>query len=283
MKIIETAAETKAEVKRLKMQGKTVGMVPTMGFLHEGHMSLVKQSVEDNDVTVVSIFVNPTQFGPNEDLEAYPRDFEKDKAMLTEAGADIIFYPSVDEMYPEGAITMVKLASITETLCGVSRPGHFDGVATIVCKLFNIASPDRAYFGSKDYQQLQVIKRMVKDLNMDIEVIDMPIVREEDGLAMSSRNIYLKPEERESALSLSRSFEIVERLIDAEEISADVVQLSVEEFIAGYPHTEIDYIEIVHPERMTEMEKLTEDFVVALAVKVGRARLIDNKFFSVKK
>lgn len=281
MKIIERAADVKAEIKKLKKEGKTVGMVPTMGFLHDGHMSLVKRSVADNDITVVSIFVNPTQFGPNEDLEAYPRDFDSDRRMVEEAGADIIFYPSPAEMYPEGFCTSVRLKGITSVLCGLSRPVHFEGVATVVTKLFNIAIPDRAYFGSKDYQQLQVIKRMVKDMNMDVEVIGMPIIREGDGLAMSSRNVYLKPEERESALSLSKSFSLVEKLIGEGERDAKLIRFKVIDFISSHHGTAVDYVELVHPEMLNSLDRISGDFVVALAVKVGRARLIDNKYFKI--
>lgn len=281
MKVIETVKDTKNAIKALKSEGKTVGMVPTMGFLHAGHMSLVKKSVSENDITIVSIFVNPTQFGPNEDLEAYPRDFDKDKAMLTEAGADFIFFPTPAEMYPEGFSTKVALKGLTETLCGLSRPGHFDGVATVVTKLFNIATPDRAYFGSKDYQQLQVIKRMVADMNMDVEVIGMSIIREEDGLALSSRNVYLKPEERGSALSLSRSFEIIQKELDSGERDAKVIRQKVIDFIYSHEGTEVDYVELVHPEQLYSLENIKGDFVTALAVKVGRARLIDNKYFKI--
>jgi len=281
MNIIKTIKDTKAEIKRLKKEGKSVGMVPTMGFLHKGHMSLVKKCVEENDITVVSIFVNPTQFGPNEDLEAYPRDFASDEAMLTEAGADIIFFPDVKEMYSDGFCTKVSISGLTATMCGWSRPTHFDGVATVVNKLFNIVSPDKAYFGSKDYQQLQVIKRMVKDLDMDVEVIGMPIIREDDGLAMSSRNIYLKPEERQSALKLSQSFDVIQSLLDSGERSVKAIQSKVIEHIKSCEGNTIDYVELVHPEMLTPLETITGDFVVALAVKVGKARLIDNKFFNI--
>ncbi len=272
MKIIETIIDTKAEIKRLKSEGKNIGFVPTMGgFLHEGHMSLVNKSVAENDITVVSIFVNPTQFGPNEDLDAYPRDFDRDRDMLSKAGADIIFFPSPAEIYPENYLTTVKLSGVTENLCGLSRPGHFDGVSTIVCKLFNIVSPDRAYFGSKDYQQLQVIKSMVRDLNMDVEVIGMPIIRESDGLAMSSRNVYLKDDERMSALSLSKSFELVDRLLKDGERDAQAIRDKVIEFIHGHNNTNVDYVELVHPEMITSLETVKADFVLALAVKVGKA------------
>lgn len=281
MRVIEKIAKTKAEIKKLKLAGKTIGMVPTMGFLHEGHMSLVKKSVSENDITVVSIFVNPTQFGPNEDLEAYPRDFDRDKKMLENAGADIIFYPSPKEMYPEGFCTSIRLKGITEVLCGLSRPTHFNGVATVVCKLFNVCYPDRAYFGSKDYQQLQVIKRMVRDLDMDTDVIGMPIIREGDGLAMSSRNVYLRDDERETALSLSKSFDLVSGLIGEGERDAKLIKYKVIDFISSHPHADVDYVELVHPESLSSLDRITGDFVLALAVKVGRARLIDNKYFTI--
>jgi len=281
MNIIENIKDTKAEIKRLKGAGKSIGMVPTMGFLHEGHMSLVNKSVSENDVTVVSIFVNPTQFGPNEDLEAYPRDFDRDRDMLNKAGADIIFFPTPTDIYPENYLTTIKLTGVTENLCGLSRPGHFDGVSTIVCKLFNIMSPDRAYFGSKDYQQLQVIKSMVRDLNMDVEVIGMPIIREADGLALSSRNVYLKDEERGAALSLSKSFNLVESLIKDGERDAKAIRNKVIDFIHIHANTNVDYVELVHPEMISSLETIDGDFVLALAVKVGKARLIDNKYFTI--
>jgi len=281
MKVIETVNEIKKLIKDIKAEGKTVGMVPTMGFLHAGHISLVKESVANNDVTIVSIFVNPTQFGPNEDLEAYPRDFDSDKSLLVEAGADIIFFPKPEEMYPEGFSTKVTLSGLTDALCGLSRPGHFDGVATVVSKLFNIASPDRAYFGSKDYQQLQVIKRMVKDLNMDVEVVGMPIIREDDGLALSSRNVYLEKEDRASALSLSKSFDLIQKELDAGERDAKVIRQKIIDFIHSHKGTQVDYIELVHPEKLVSLNTLNEDFVAAFAVKVGRARLIDNKYIKI--
>jgi pantoate--beta-alanine ligase len=281
MKVIENIRNIKAEIKRLKGEGKTVGLVPTMGFLHEGHISLVKRSVADNDITVVSIFVNPTQFGVNEDLDAYPKDFEHDSKLLAAAKTDIIFFPSAQEMYPDGFCTSVRLKGLTEVLCGVSRPGHFDGVATVVSKLFNIVSPDRSYFGSKDYQQLQVIRRMALDLNMDTEVIGMPIIREHDGLAMSSRNVYLKNDERESAVSLSKSFSFVEKLLQEGERDVRVIRHKVIEFINAHEHADVDYVELVHPDKLRPLERVNGSFVMALAVKVGRARLIDNKFFKI--
>ncbi|ADD68200.1 pantoate/beta-alanine ligase [Denitrovibrio acetiphilus DSM 12809] len=281
MKILNTVNDVKTAIKELQKAGRKVGLVPTMGFLHAGHMSLVKKSVADNDFTVVSVFVNPTQFGPNEDLEAYPRDFENDTKLLTDAGADLIFSPSPEEMYPEGFSTKVSVSGITNALCGLSRPVHFDGVATVVTKLFNIVNPDRAYFGSKDYQQLQVIRRMVKDLNMSVEVIGMPIIRESDGLAMSSRNIYLKPEERTSALSLSKSFGLIQKLLDNGERDARVLRQKVVDYINSHSSAHVDYVEIIHPEKLNSLETVNGDIVAALAVKIGRARLIDNKLFKI--
>lgn len=281
MKIFNKIADIKAEIKIIKASGKSVGFVPTMGFLHEGHMSLVRESVKNNDVTVASIFVNPTQFGPTEDLAAYPRDFERDCMLLEKNGADFVFNPEPSEMYGDGFCTKVELSGITEVLCGITRPVHFAGVATVVTKLFNIVSPDRAYFGSKDYQQLQVIKRMVKDLNMDVDVVGMPIVREADGLALSSRNVYLGAEERISALSLSGSFKLVESLLRDGIKDAKTIRNKVADYILSHPHTKIDYIETVNPETLVSVDGADADFVVALAVYVGKARLIDNRYFEV--
>jgi len=281
MIIFNKITDIKAEIKKLKSSGRSVGLVPTMGFLHEGHMSLVRESVKNNDVTVVSIFVNPTQFGPTEDLAAYPRDFESDCALLEKNNADIIFYPEPSEMYGEGFCTKVELSGITEVLCGITRPVHFAGVATVVTKLFNIVNPDRAYFGSKDYQQLQVIKRMVKDLNMDVDVVGMPIIRENDGLALSSRNVYLKGDERTSALALSGSFKLVENLLREGVEDTKTIKEKVADFILSHPHTRIDYIETVHPETLVSVDSADTDFVMALAVYVGKARLIDNRYFEV--
>jgi pantoate--beta-alanine ligase len=281
MKIFSKIADVKAEIKRIKASGKSVGFVPTMGFLHEGHMSLVQESVKNNDVTVVSIFVNPTQFGPTEDLAAYPRDFESDCALLKKNKTDIIFNPEPAEMYGEGFCTKVELSGITEVLCGITRPVHFAGVATVVTKLFNIVNPDRAYFGSKDYQQLQVIKLMVKDLNIDVEVVGMPIIREADGLALSSRNVYLNADERVSALALSGSFKVIESLLREGIEATETIKEKAAEFIEQHPHTRIDYIETVHPETLVSVDTAKADFVVALAVYVGKARLIDNRYFEV--
>jgi pantoate--beta-alanine ligase len=282
MEIIKTVEELRNKIKSLKREYKTVGFVPTMGYLHEGHLTLIRTSVSENDITVASIFVNPKQFGPNEDFESYPKDFERDSKLLEENNTDILFLPSVEEMYPENYSTNVSVSGVSEGLCGAKREGHFDGVATVVTKLLNMVMPDRAYFGEKDYQQLQVIKRFVIDLNMDVEIKGVPIVREADGLAMSSRNVYLKEEERESALSLNRSFKIVQELIDNNEKDVEKIKLKVVEYIDSFPYTKIDYVEFVDPLMLKPIDKIENDFLMALAVFVGKARLIDNNIFEVR-
>jgi pantoate--beta-alanine ligase len=282
MEIIKTVEELRNKIKSLKREYKTVGFVPTMGYLHEGHLTLIRTSVSENDITVASIFVNPKQFGPNEDFESYPKDFERDSKLLEENNTDILFLPSVEEMYPENYSTNVSVSGVSEGLCGAKREGHFDGVATVVTKLLNMVMPDRAYFGEKDYQQLQVIKRFVIDLNMDVEIKGVPIVREADGLAMSSRNVYLKEEERESALSLNRSFKIVQELIDNNEKDVEKIKQKVVEYIDSFPYTKIDYVEFVEPLMLKPIDKIENDFLMALAVFVGKARLIDNNIFEVR-
>lgn len=282
MHIIDNIKELREKLSGRRKIGLKIGFVPTMGFLHEGHMSLVEKSKADNDITVVSIFVNPIQFGPNEDLDAYPRDLEKDADMLKNAEVDFLFYPSVYEMYPDNRVTTVSVSKITDRLCGASRPGHFDGVSTVVNKLFNIVQPDNAYFGMKDYQQLQVIKAMVRDLNMNLNVVGMPIIREADGLAKSSRNVYLKPEERKTALCLSKSFEIVEKLLAEGERDPKKIKDAVTDFINSHKDAKIDYVEVVDAEFVSPLEKIEKRFLVALAVQVGKARLIDNNVFEVK-
>lgn len=281
MQIIREIKPLKQILSDKKRQGLSIGFVPTMGYLHEGHLSLVRESKKNNDITVVSIFVNPTQFGPNEDLDRYPRDFERDEKLLRNEGVDVIFYPDVKEMYPDNYMTYVNVERITDRLCGIKRPGHFRGVATIVCKLFNIVKPDRAYFGLKDYQQVLVIKRMVEDLNMDVEIVPMPIVRESDGLAMSSRNVYLSEDERRSALSLSRSFLLVDELIKRGERDVKKIIKEVSDFILSHPYTQIDYVEIMDPDTLDYKDTLHGRFLLALAVFVNKTRLIDNKIFEV--
>ena len=273
--VVKTVEEVRSYVKTAKREGKTVGFVPTMGFLHEGHKSLIVRAAKENDFVVVSDFVNPTQFGPNEDFEAYPRDIEKDAELCKSAGADIIFNPEASEMY-DNALTTVTVDKITKVLCGASRPGHFAGVATVVSKLFNIVAPDRAYFGEKDAQQLMVIKKMVKDLNFDIEIIGCPIIREEDGLAKSSRNTYLNSEERQAALCLSRSLNLGKKLIANGETSADVVKSAIRAEIEKEPLSRIDYVEIVDLDTLEKAVRTDTGILTAIAVYIGKTRLIDN-------
>ncbi|MDD6483044.1 MAG: pantoate--beta-alanine ligase [Clostridiales bacterium] len=274
MPVVKTIDEIRNAVKTAKKQGKIIGFVPTMGFLHEGHKSLIVRAASENDYVVVSDFVNPTQFGPNEDFESYPRDIEKDRALCTEAGADIIFNPEPDEMYCD-PLTTVSVDKITKTLCGASRPIHFDGVATVVSKLFNIVAPDRAYFGQKDAQQLIVIKKMVKDLNFDIEIVGCPIIREEDGLAKSSRNTYLNEAERKAALCLSRALNKGRSMIEMGEKSAKTVKKAITDEINREPLSRIDYVEISDLETLQPTDS-TNGVLVAVAVYIGKTRFIDN-------
>ncbi|HOQ00437.1 MAG TPA: pantoate--beta-alanine ligase [Acetivibrio clariflavus] len=276
MRLINKISDLKVIIKSNKSMGKTIGFVPTMGYLHEGHLSLAKRSVQENDFTVMSIFVNPTQFGPNEDFERYPRDLERDLALAESVGVDIVFAPSVEEMYPEGYKTYVNVEDITGVLCGRSRPGHFRGVTTVVNKLFNIVEPDKAYFGQKDAQQVVVVKKMVKDLNMNLEVIACPIVREPDGLAMSSRNTYLSSEERKAALILSKSLFEAEELIKQGERSGKKIAEYIEGRIKTEKLAEIDYVEVVSADSLEKLEELKGSVLIALAVKFGKTRLIDN-------
>lgn len=263
----------------LRLKGKKIAFVPTMGYLHEGHLNLMREGRKRGDCLAISIYVNPTQFGPNEDLDKYPRDFEGDEKLAKEVGCDAIFYPTNKEMYPENYHTYVNVEKITDNLCGISRPDHFRGVATVCAKLFNIVKPHTAVFGKKDFQQLAVIKRMVKDLNMDLEIVGMPTVREPDGLAMSSRNSYLKSDERESALSLSRSLKRAEELYEKGERDASRIIKEVKQFIDGHPHARIDYVKICDTETMEDVERIDGESVLALAVWVGTPRLIDNHVF----
>jgi len=275
--LIKSIEEMKKVIKKEKQIGKSVGFVPTMGYLHEGHISLIRCSKKDNNITVVSIFVNPIQFGENEDLDRYPRDIERDYKICMEEGVDYVFYPSYEEMYPEDFSTYVEVKGLTEGLCGAFRPGHFRGVTTVVTKLFNIVNPDRAYFGKKDYQQYRVIKKMVSDLNMDVEVIGCPLIREKDGLAMSSRNKYLSKEERESSLSLSKALFKAKEMFENGEKDPQKIKKMIEEIILSYPLVkEIQYIEIVDPETLKPKKRLEKSDIIALAVYVGNTRLIDN-------
>lgn len=276
MKIVKTIKEVREIVSQQYKNGRTVGLVPTMGYLHKGHLSLVEEARRNNDFIIMSIFVNPTQFGKNEDFDKYPRDLERDAALAEKAGVDVIFYPEIEEMYPEGYKTYVNVEDITEILCGKSRPGHFRGVTTVVSKLFNIVKPHRAYFGQKDAQQVAVIKKMVKDLNFDIEIVTCPIVREEDGLAMSSRNVYLDEQQRKSALILSKSlFEAQKQILDGEHDKQKVLD-SIIKMLHTEECAEIDYVEIVNADTLEDIEEIKGKVLIALAVKIGTTRLIDN-------
>jgi len=247
-----------------------------MGFLHEGHLELMRVANEHSDKLIMSLFVNPTQFGPSEDFEQYPRDTEGDLEKARGVGVDMVFMPSVEEMYPEDSQTVVSVKRVTQHLCGLSRPGHFDGVTTVVAKLFNITKPHLAVFGQKDYQQLAVISRMVMDLNMDIKIIGVPTVRESDGLAMSSRNSYLDPEERKSALCLKRSLELADKMFHDGTREASLIKRAVESFIQSHPFTAVDYITLCDPLTLEDIQTLGNESVLALAVRVGKTRLIDN-------
>jgi len=276
MKIVGTVKEVREQVKAWRKEGLSVGYVPTMGYLHEGHASLMKKSVENNDKTVASIFVNPMQFGPTEDLEAYPRDLDRDAALCEEIGVDLIFHPEVEEMYEDGFCSFVDMNGLTKGLCGKTRPTHFRGVCTVVNKFFNIVKPDRAYFGQKDAQQLAVIKRMVADLNMDIEIIGCPIVREEDGLAKSSRNTYLSEEERRAALCLSKSIFLAESLVKDGEKSAEIIKAEMRKVLEAEPLARIDYVEVVDSLTIEPVVEVKSGTLIAIAVYIGKTRLIDN-------
>ena len=276
MKIINSIKEMQKESDQLRMAGKRIGLVPTMGFLHEGHLSLVREIKKHCDYIVMSIYVNPTQFSPNEDFQDYPRDFDRDIKLTEQEGCDVIFYPDSEEVYPKNYLTYVEVEKITKVLCGASRPIHFRGVITIVTKLFNIVKPHVAVFGQKDAQQAIVIKRMAADLNFDIEIIVAPIVREQDGPAMSSRNTYLTPNQREQALVLSQSLKAAEQKISAGEKNVDVIKSLIKNKIEEKPEAKIDYIEILDPETLEFQTEIKTDVLIALAVKFGKIRLIDN-------
>ena len=276
MEIVKTVGEIRDIVKAWRREGLTVGLVPTMGYLHEGHQSLIARSAAQNDRTVVSVLVNPIQFGPNEDLEAYPRDIERDKAAVVAAGGDVIFHPEPEEMYPPHFTSFVDTTETTELLCGAVRPVHFRGVCTVVSKLFNIVQPDRAYFGQKDAQQLATIKRFVRDLNFDIEIVPCPIVREEDGLAKSSRNTYLNPQERKAALILSKSLTIGRQLVEAGERDANVVATAIRQHLETEPLAKVDYVEVVDFQTVQRVNRIAGETLVAIAVYIGKTRLIDN-------
>jgi pantoate--beta-alanine ligase len=271
MKVLKTISE----IKQLKLP-QPVGFVPTMGYLHEGHLVLVRQARAENSSVVVSIFVNPTQFGPQEDFKKYPRDPKRDLALLEKEGVDIVFTPPVDEMYPPNFNSWVEVGKIAERLEGASRPGHFRGVATVVARLFDIVQPDKAYFGQKDAQQLLVIKKMVAELNMNLEIVAVPTVREPDGLAMSSRNTYLNPEERKAAVVLYQALGLAQKLWSQGEKDAQAIIRQMTELIQEQPLAHIDYISIADAETLDELDKVKPPALVSLAVKIGRTRLIDN-------
>ena len=280
MEIYGEISKVRAAVKAWKKEGLTVGFVPTMGYLHEGHKSLIDAARKENDRVVVSIFVNPMQFGPTEDLESYPRDLKKDAALCEAAGVDIIFHPEPEEMYADGFCSYVDMNGLTTELCGKSRPVHFRGVQTVVLKLFHIVTPDRAYFGQKDAQQLAVIRRMVKDLNVDTRIIGCPIIREEDGLAKSSRNTYLSAEERKAALCLSRAVKTGQEAI-CKGIKAEEVLSKMRAVIEAEPLAKIDYVSMVDAFTMQPVEKADRSVLVAMAVYIGKTRLIDNFSYEV--
>lgn len=282
MKTIENISRMSTFVKMMKKEGKSIGLVPTMGYLHEGHLSLVKAAKKHMDVVVMSIFINPIQFGPKEDFEKYPRDLKHDEEMAREAGVDVIFYPSLKDMYPEGYATYVTVEKLTGNLCGESRPGHFRGVATVVTKLFNIVKPEVAYFGQKDMQQAMMIKKMASDLNMDIEVKIMPIVREKDGLARATRNMYLSDAERRDAAVLYQSFKSAEMLIKNGERDAGKVIKAVEDMIKAKQSARIEYVKLVDARELKDVKMITGEIALAVAVFFGNTRLIDNTTITVK-
>lgn len=276
MRIYEEISKIRETVTAWKKDGLTIGLVPTMGYLHEGHKSLIDTARRENDRVVVSIFVNPMQFGPSEDFASYPRDLEKDAKLCEDAGVDVIFHPTAEEMYTEGFCSYVDMNGLTTELCGKSRPTHFRGVQTVVLKLFNIVTPDKAYFGQKDAQQLAVIKRMVTDLNVGTEIVGCPIIREEDGLAKSSRNTYLNEEERKAALILHKSLVVGKALLESGETDAAAVKAAITAEIETEPLAKIDYVDVVDFDTVTPIEKIDGSVLVAIAVYIGKTRLIDN-------
>lgn len=282
MKIVRAVKDMKAESARLRASGKRIGFVPTMGYLHEGHLSLVRASLDKADATVVSLFVNPTQFGPGEDFAEYPRDEKRDMGLLEKLGVSVAFAPDAKEMYPEGFRTFVEVEGLQDKLCGRSRPGHFRGVCTVVLKLFEIVEPDIAFFGQKDAQQALIIKRMVKDLNLGVTIEVLPIVRERDGLAMSSRNEYLDRKQRKAALCLYKSLSEAERLIRGGERDARIIQRRMEQIIQQEPLARIDYVSVVDLDNLEPLSKIEKEALVAVAVFIGKVRLIDNIMIRVE-
>ena len=283
MQIIQNIKEMQSLADSLRSEGKTIGFLPTMGFMHEGHLSLMRIARPKCDVLVVSIFVNPTQFGPNEDLNKYPRDFNRDEKLCREENVDVIFYPNKDTMYSEPYLTFINVEKLSETMCGLSRPGHFKGVATVVAKLFNIVKPHFAVFGEKDFQQAVIIKQMVRDLNFRVEILTGPIVREPDGLAMSSRNKYLSPAERQNALVLYNSLKLAEKLVMEGNDNSEFIHAKMKNLIQQIPEAHIDYIAIVDSKTLTPVRKIENNTLIALAIKIGSTRLIDNTLIRIKK
>jgi pantoate--beta-alanine ligase len=274
--VVETLADVRAACDGMRARGGTVGLVPTMGYFHEGHRSLMRAARAAHDAVVVSLFVNPTQFGPNEDLDAYPRDFESDRAVATAEGVDVLFMPAVAEMYPEGSQTTVHVAGLTDGLCGASRPGHFDGVTTVVAKLFSIIGPCTAYFGRKDAQQLAVVRRMTADLNLPVAVVGCPLVREPDGVAMSSRNSYLSSDDRRRATVLVRALRAAGDAVISGERDAHAVHDVLRGVLDSEPEVRVDYAEIVDATTLQPVERIEADTLIALAAHIGSTRLIDN-------
>jgi len=281
MKILKKIEEMKCEIKKIKRENKIIGFVPTMGYLHSGHISLIRKAKEECDYVVVSIFVNPTQFGPGEDFERYPRDIERDRKILEKEKVDLVFNPEIEEMYKENFKTWVMVDELSDILEGKFRPGHFKGVCTVVLKLFNIVQPDKAYFGWKDAQQLIIIKKMVNDLNIPVEIIGCPTIREEDGLAASSRNVYLKKEEREKALCLYKALKKIEEMIKKNKIydSKTLIEEG-KKIIQKYPDVELQYLEIVNINDLKPVERIDKNIIVLGAIKIGNIRLIDNLIIS---
>jgi pantoate--beta-alanine ligase len=280
MQTVQTVQELRQRTAQARQKGQVIGLVPTMGALHAGHLSLVRAARQSCDLVVVSIFVNPTQFGPKEDFSKYPRTLEKDSALLAEAGVDVLFAPSIDEIYPPGASTFVEVEGLSERLDGASRPGHFRGVATVVSKLFLMAAPHRAFFGQKDAAQVAVLRKMVRDLHFDLQLVVCPIVRDADGLALSSRNAYLSKEERRQALVLSRSLHCVEKLVKQGAIHTEELIAAAEAVFAQEPEVRIDYIAAVHPDTLEAVTGIQGEILFAVAAWVGSTRLIDNLLLS---
>lgn len=281
MKLVDNVSKMSTLSGMYRKEGRSIGFVPTMGYLHEGHLSLARGARKHNDVVVMSIFVNPTQFGPGEDFERYPRDLKRDEALAAGSGVDVLFCPSAEEMYPAGYATYVNVEGLSEAMCGSSRPGHFKGVATVVAKLFGIVRPDAAYFGQKDAQQVAVISKMAQDLNMGVEIKAMPIVREADGLAMSSRNVHLSERERRDAAVISRSLREAEELFAGGERDSANIADAVRRAISGVPSARVDYVSVVDPDDLKGIVKIEKDALVAVAAWIGKTRLIDNTVLKI--